>query len=62
MVLPGLGNAAQDYSDLVEDLENMGLRTSVVPVQRHDWLRNAAGLRDPKYWQGTFAPRPTVNW
>lgn len=62
MVLPGLGNAANDYDELVEDLEDMGLRTQVVPVQRYDWLRNAAGLRDPKYWEGTLAPRPTVDW
>lgn len=62
VVLPGLGNASGDYSQLMEDLEGMGLRASAVPVQRYDWLRNAAGLRDPKYWQGKLAPRPTVDW
>lgn len=62
MILPGLGNSAQDYNDLMEDLEGLGLSARVVPVQRYDWLRNAAGLRDIKYWQGTLSPRPTVDW
>lgn len=62
VILPGLGNASNDYDDLVEDLEASGLTTKVVPVQRYDWLRNAAGLRDVKYWQGMLTPRPTVDW
>jgi len=38
------------------------VRATVAKVARPDWLRNAAGLASPTYWQGTLTPRPTVDW
>ena len=52
IILPGLGNCAADYDDLVANLvekatqetSDSPLRVSVLPVARIDWLRNALGL------------------
>lgn len=62
VILPGLGNSGADYDDLVVDLGSHGINAHTVPVERYDWLRNAAGLRYLEYWQGKLAPRPTVDW
>jgi pimeloyl-ACP methyl ester carboxylesterase len=64
VILPGLGNNAADYDDLVCQLiENYGHpAVEVASVTRLDWLRNARGLTDPNYWRGTLSPRPTVDW
>jgi predicted alpha/beta hydrolase len=62
VVLPGLGNNSKDYAGLAEQLQQRGLHVEVAPVARLDWARNAAGLRYREYWQGTLAPRPTVDW
>lgn len=62
LLLPGLGNSAGDYGGLKTKLEERGFVVEVAPVQRIDWLRNAAGLKDSRYWRGTLQPRPTVDW
>lgn len=62
VILPGLGNAANDYTKLAAAAQSMGLYVTTTQVSRVDWLRNAAGLRDPAYWRGTLQPRPTVDW
>jgi hypothetical protein len=62
LILPGLGNSAKDYEALSEALRTKGLDPEIVAIARADWLRNAAGLRDPNYWKGTLKPRPTVDW
>ena len=62
VVLPGLGNCAEDYAPLKLQLEELGLLVEVADVARVDCLRNAAGLTDMNYWRGTLNPRPTVDW
>jgi pimeloyl-ACP methyl ester carboxylesterase len=62
VVLPGLGNDSGDYDPLVAQLAERGFSTTVVPVARLDWLRNALGLLDLKYWLGTLEPRPVLDW
>jgi len=64
VVLPGLGNNAGDYDPLVSEISGRSARSDVrvADVKRYDWLRNAAGLTDVKYWQGNLNPRPTVDW
>jgi pimeloyl-ACP methyl ester carboxylesterase len=63
LILPGLGNCTEDYTSLKASLEARGARrVEVLPVQRIDWLRNAAGLLDPAYWKGTLQPRPILDW
>ncbi len=62
VILPGLGNAANDYAKLADAMCGMGMYVTTANVARVDWLRNAAGLRDPAYWRGTLQPRPTVDW
>ncbi|CAD7698433.1 unnamed protein product [Ostreobium quekettii] len=62
VVLPGLGNSSEDYTDFVEDLTAMGMCVAVPQVRRVDWLRNAAGVVDSAYWAGSLKPRPTVDW
>ena len=63
-ILPGLGNCAGDYAGLEGVLRGAHGFSCVetASVARTDWLRNAAGLLDPSYWQGTLKPRPTVDW
>ena len=39
-----------------------GTNVDVLDVSRPDWLRNAAGLLDLKYWRGELEPLPTTNW
>jgi len=62
VILPGLGNASDDYIHLVDALARRGHATSVASVKRIDWLRNAAGAATPAYWRGCLRPRPTVDW
>eukprot|EP01023_Acetabularia_acetabulum_P004235 TRINITY_DN11768_c0_g1_i1.p1 TRINITY_DN11768_c0_g1~~TRINITY_DN11768_c0_g1_i1.p1 ORF type:complete len:303 (-),score=41.95 TRINITY_DN11768_c0_g1_i1:160-1068(-) len=63
VILPGLGNNSQDYQQFCELLQTrIDGSVHTVPVERWDWLRNAAGLRYGSYWQGTLTPQPTVNW
>ena len=63
VILPGLGNATEDYEEFKEELSSRGfMATSIARVARPDWLRNAAGIVKPSYWQGTLEPRPTVDW
>ena len=42
VVLPGLGNATEDYNDFVQELEERDISATVAEVKRIDWLRNAA--------------------
>lgn len=63
VLLPGLGNSSADYHKFAELLqEKYSCDVEIAQVSRIDWARNAAGLTDPKYWQGTLSPRPTVDW
>lgn len=64
VILPGLGNCTEDYEGLESVLRGShGFRfVETARVGRADWLRNAAGLLDAAYWQGTLKPRPTVDW
>jgi len=66
VILPGLGNEAQDYASLATALLDANSpeisAVTIADVSRVDWLRNAAGLIDPNYWKGTLNPRPTVDW
>ena len=62
VVLPGLGNCTEDYDAFAAELESRGFSATVATVGRPDWLRNAAGLTQLAYWQGTLEPRPTVDW
>ena len=63
VILPGLGNATEDYEEFKEELSSRGyVATSIAQVARPDWLRNAAGIVKPSYWLGTLEPRPTVDW
>jgi len=62
VIMPGLGNAKNDYKALAELLTKEGLTTEIASVNRIDWLRNAAGVVDINYWKGTLNPQPTVNW
>jgi pimeloyl-ACP methyl ester carboxylesterase len=64
VILPGLGNAAEDYDALARSIEQRlpGAVVRTAPVARQDWLRNAAGVVTPEYWLGTLNPRPTVDW
>lgn len=63
VILPGLGNATEDYEEFKEELSSRGfVATSIAQVARPDWLRNAAGIVKPSYWKGTLKPRPTVDW
>lgn len=62
-MLPGLGNSSADYHAFAELLqEKYNCDVEIAQVARIDWARNAAGLTDPNYWQGTLSPRPTVDW
>lgn len=62
VILPGLGNNSQDYGGLVSSLGSHGVSSVVADVSRVDWLRNAAGLTDARYWKGTLRPRPVLDW
>ncbi|GFH08997.1 uncharacterized protein HaLaN_04053, partial [Haematococcus lacustris] len=62
LLLPGLGNNAQDYQHLAKLLHQRGLTVSIAPVARPDWSRNAAALTDLAWWQGQLKPRPAVDW
>ena len=62
VIMPGLGNAKNDYKALAELLMKEGLTAEIASVNRIDWLRNAAGVVDINYWKGTLNPQPTVNW
>ncbi|XP_058225129.1 uncharacterized protein LOC131334223 [Rhododendron vialii] len=62
VILPGLGNNTSDYDKLKLTLNGYGVPTVIAKVSRIDWLRNAAGLVDPNYWQGTLRPRPVLDW
>ena len=64
IILPGLGNNAEDYTPLKRTLvdEHDHAFVEVLDVRRVDWLRNATGLVDRNYWKGTLSPRPTVDW
>eukprot|EP00929_Paragymnodinium_shiwhaense_P007022 TRINITY_DN110982_c0_g1_i1.p1 TRINITY_DN110982_c0_g1~~TRINITY_DN110982_c0_g1_i1.p1 ORF type:complete len:576 (+),score=94.46 TRINITY_DN110982_c0_g1_i1:59-1729(+) len=62
VILPGLGNDSGDYTDLIRLLAKDGHTAAVVPVVRPDWLRNALGLLDSSYWEGTLQPRPVLDW
>ncbi|GAB2292970.1 hypothetical protein Dimus_027194 [Dionaea muscipula] len=63
VILPGLGNNTGDYQKLQVTLkEEYGVPTVVAKVSRLDWFRNAAGLIDPNYWNGTLRPRPILDW
>jgi hypothetical protein len=63
VILPGLGNAAEDYAPLADLLRAAGAaHVSVAPVERWNWALNALALRDPRWWQGCLPPRPAVDW
>ena len=64
IILPGLGNNAEDYEELKRILvdEHDHSLVRVLDVRRIDWLRNASGVIDRNYWKGTLSPRPTVDW
>eukprot|EP00250_Pteridium_aquilinum_P002181 c1237_g1_i1 orf=389-1435(-) len=62
VILPGLGNNSNDYTELKVSLEDKGLSVTVAQVSRPDWLRNALGLLDRNYWSGKLSPRPVLDW
>jgi len=64
VILPGFGNADQDYKrpfgqneGLVSVLHRRGFEdVAVLDLPRWDWLRVAGGLADPRFWLGTQRP------
>jgi len=72
VICPGFGNAMVDYVAPLGSLERDGLcavlarrgyATSVLPVDRRDWLRVALGLRDWSFVRGRGVPTgPAFNW
>lgn len=62
VILPGLGNCADDFDAFAGLLRARGHETRVLDVSRADWLRNASGALTAAYWKGELAPRPTVDW
>lgn len=63
VILPGLGNAASDYTALAESLRRRGHSpVTVVPIQRWQWALNALGFFTADYWRGTLQPRPLLDW
>jgi hypothetical protein len=64
VILPGLGNASEDYEELRAEVSVClpGATVVTAAVARPDWLRNAAGVVNVDYWRGTLCPTPTVNW
>jgi len=64
VILPGLGNASEDYDELAAALSASlgGAAVVIASVARVDWLRNAAGVVNIDYWRGTLCPTPTVDW
>jgi hypothetical protein len=62
VILPGLGNATEDYEEFANELSSRGFSPVVAKVARPDWLRNAAGVVKREYWEGKLQPRPTVDW
>ena len=73
VLLPGFGNDAVDYVSpngwpkevgLVSALERRGVqRTSVVPIERSNWLNVARGLSDLQFVAGNAEPEgPAFAW
>jgi pimeloyl-ACP methyl ester carboxylesterase len=63
VILPGLGNSAEDYAPLADLLRRSGAaHVSVAPVERWNWALNALALKDPRWWRGELPPRPAVDW
>ena len=56
VILPGFGNAQEDYLAFSAALERRGVEVSVVPVERRDWLRIAAGVFSPRFWTSSCVP------
>ena len=48
---------------MVAALERRGLNTSVVPVERSDWLNVASAVLTLDFWKGTCRPDgPAYSW
>ena len=56
VVLPGFGNAFEDYDGFTAALARRGVESSVVPIERRDWLNIAAGVLSPRFWTGNCVP------
>ena len=56
VVLPGFGNAIEDYDGFTEVLARRGVQTAVVPIERRDWLNIAAGVLSPRFWACSCVP------
>ena len=61
VVLPGFGNAQDDYDGFVEALGRRGVEADVVPITRSDWLRVATGAVD--FFSNSATPfKPGYGW
>lgn len=57
VVLPGFGNAESDYLSFAAALDRRGVRASIVPIQRLEWLNIAKGVASPKFWSNECTPQ-----
>lgn len=65
VILPGFGTASLDYINpngrgvekgLAAGLAKRGVTSYVVPVQKGDWFKVAAGLLEPNFWKKKMLP------
>jgi len=63
VILPGLGNADNDYTILANALEDRGAHVVLPRLQRWEWAKNARGVfRFREYFGGKLRPLPTLQW
>jgi hypothetical protein len=56
VILPGFGNAQQDYTKFVQVLSSRGVTASVVPIERIEWLNIIKSIINPRFWKDECIP------
>ncbi len=72
LVLPGFGNASQDYLEraapaegggaLVPNLQARGFQVAVVPLERKDWFKVARAILTRGFWSSSLTTSPGYTW
>lgn len=62
LVLPGFGNASEDYTNLCRSLRSRGFDVSVLPVERRCWFNVARALLSPRFWDSSCTFAEGYGW
>jgi hypothetical protein len=62
IILPAQFGTAEDYREMIAELEERGHPAVALDLKRFDWLRIAQSIATADYWQGEAHQHRRPRW